>query len=240
MYPPVKIYLGSITPLHTKAQIISTIRYLSTGTPSHSASSSRNPYPFPTHRNPTPRQIFHLDVNATSADIKSRYYELVKLYHPDTAAKDGMSPKACRERFQRITVAYTQLRRGSRKSKLPTVSDVQPNRRWTGQFNEWGGFKYEYFDHGNDGTNGKPLHEAHAPYWLFFSSAILWTLLEYIYVSPSQDAWRHSRNIAQNRSYAQHSKEEHETERKEELKLWAELERRKEKDHEDSKNSSLA
>ena len=37
-----------------------------------STSTSSPPYPFPTHRNPTPHQIFHLPPGASQADIKAR------------------------------------------------------------------------------------------------------------------------------------------------------------------------
>ena len=64
------------------------------------ASSVHSRYPFPTHPNPTPSQIFHLPTNASPEAIKTRCipmflravtsakykppdYELVKIYHPD-------------------------------------------------------------------------------------------------------------------------------------------------------------
>jgi len=50
-----------------------------------SAANEQSIPPFPTHPRPTPHQIFHLPPTATSAEIKSRYYELMKLYHPDSA-----------------------------------------------------------------------------------------------------------------------------------------------------------
>lgn len=36
------------------------------------ASTSANPYPYPSHRSPTPHQIFHLPHNASKADVKAR------------------------------------------------------------------------------------------------------------------------------------------------------------------------
>lgn len=33
---------------------------------------SHNPFPYPSHRNPTPHQIFHLPRSATEAEIKAR------------------------------------------------------------------------------------------------------------------------------------------------------------------------
>ncbi|CAA7261766.1 unnamed protein product [Cyclocybe aegerita] len=77
--------------------------------PSQSTSSAaQNPFPYPTHRNPSPHQIFHLPRNATDADIKVRYYDLVRLYHPDKPC--GVSPEIAHERFQAISAAYDVLR----------------------------------------------------------------------------------------------------------------------------------
>ncbi|KDN43306.1 DnaJ-domain-containing protein [Tilletiaria anomala UBC 951] len=70
-----------------------------------SSPSSRNvdapyhahPLRFPTHiLNPTPYEVFHLSPNATAQDVKARYYELVKLLHPDRhfSARRGV----CKER----------------------------------------------------------------------------------------------------------------------------------------------
>lgn len=40
-----------------------------------------NPFPYPTHRNPTPHQLFHLPHNATEADIKSRCMCAFRICH---------------------------------------------------------------------------------------------------------------------------------------------------------------
>ncbi|KDQ61975.1 hypothetical protein JAAARDRAFT_31462 [Jaapia argillacea MUCL 33604] len=70
------------------------------------------PYPFPTHPNPTPHQIFHLPVGASQSDIKSRYYDLVRIHHPDSPTCRSLlpSPTARHERFQKLTSAYEHLR----------------------------------------------------------------------------------------------------------------------------------
>ncbi|KAF9529264.1 hypothetical protein CPB83DRAFT_790312 [Crepidotus variabilis] len=77
-------------------------------------SRSDNQFPYPKHRNPTPHQIFHLPHNATPAQIKARYYDLVRLYHPDKAglAAAGSTSTAdeAHARFQAITAAYDSLR----------------------------------------------------------------------------------------------------------------------------------
>ncbi|KAH9485003.1 hypothetical protein JR316_0001907 [Psilocybe cubensis] len=77
-----------------------------------------NPYPYPTHRNPTPHQLFHLPKNASKSDIKARYYDLVRIYHPDKAI-DSVPPEVAHTRFQAITAAYDVLR-----GKIPPDADA--------------------------------------------------------------------------------------------------------------------
>ncbi|KAH9851344.1 hypothetical protein C2E23DRAFT_732882 [Lenzites betulinus] len=79
--------------------------------PSRAASTSANPYPFPKNTHPTPHQIFHLPRSATRADVKARYYDLVRIYHPDSpvASAGGISPEAAHARFQAIASAYAVL-----------------------------------------------------------------------------------------------------------------------------------
>jgi hypothetical protein len=95
-------------------------RRQSTKAKPHSSKNHHSPltpsrYPFPTHLNPTPFQIFHLPTNASSEVIKARCiptfplamtrskcwppdYELVKLYHPDVvAASLSQAPPLLRE-----------------------------------------------------------------------------------------------------------------------------------------------
>ncbi|KAG8991984.1 hypothetical protein FRB94_012102 [Tulasnella sp. JGI-2019a] len=241
------MYLNATRTLRTTLTIPA-VRYRSNVSQTTSASSSKNPFPFPPHRNPTPLQIFHLDSSASDADIKSRYYELVKLFHPDTAAQDGASSKVRQDRFQRITVAYNQLRRKNGRSKLPSVSDIyrasgsgaQANRTWTGKRNEWGGFEYQYDDHfrekgqetagataGSKPRYERTFHESDAPYWIFFAVAFVGGIVQFIFFSPAQEAARHNRKATQSLNDARQSREEHGAKRREELKLWAEQQRRR-------------
>lgn len=95
--------------------------------PSSSSSSSNtdNPFPLPSS-NATPYEIFHLPRDCTSAQIKSRYYDLVKIYHPDkamasamaesdesspssTSSSSTLTPQKAHENFKRIREAYTLL-----------------------------------------------------------------------------------------------------------------------------------
>ncbi|TBU44981.1 hypothetical protein BD309DRAFT_1072370 [Dichomitus squalens] len=79
--------------------------------PLRQASTSANPYPFPRTAHPTPHQIFHLPRSATQADVKARYYDLVRIYHPDSPAAraGGISPETAHARFQAISSAYAIL-----------------------------------------------------------------------------------------------------------------------------------
>ncbi|KAI0076370.1 hypothetical protein K474DRAFT_1262397 [Panus rudis PR-1116 ss-1] len=73
-------------------------------------STSANPYPYPAHSNPTPHQIFHLPQNASKEDIKQRYYDLVRIYHPDSPLSRTLPPSQAQARFQSISAAYDALR----------------------------------------------------------------------------------------------------------------------------------
>ncbi|KAJ7132864.1 hypothetical protein C8R43DRAFT_1239607, partial [Mycena crocata] len=79
------------------------------------------PFPFPTTPNPTPHQIFHLPRNAKQADVKSRYFDLVRIYHPDKVDQSVPSTVA-HARFQAITVAYNALRTNSQAA--PALTDA--------------------------------------------------------------------------------------------------------------------
>ncbi|KAF9461325.1 hypothetical protein BDZ94DRAFT_824818 [Collybia nuda] len=70
---------------------------------------STNPFPFPSTPHPTPHQIFHLPINASEGDIKARYFDLVRIYHPDKA-NPSIPPEDAHATFQSITAAYDSLR----------------------------------------------------------------------------------------------------------------------------------
>ncbi|KAF9568245.1 hypothetical protein CPC08DRAFT_732699 [Agrocybe pediades] len=82
-----------------------------------STKAAHNPYPYPTHRNPTPHQLFHLPRDATKSEIKARYYELVRVYHPDRASQT-VDPEIAHARFRAITNAYDAL-----NGKIPMNAD---------------------------------------------------------------------------------------------------------------------
>ncbi|KAH9941290.1 uncharacterized protein BXZ73DRAFT_42063 [Epithele typhae] len=94
---------------------------------SRHASTSSTPFPFPTAARPTPHQIFHLPLGASQKDIKARYYELVRVHHPDSPSAQLLSPAERRSRFQAISSAYDSLRgkRGSASTHNFARDDVE-------------------------------------------------------------------------------------------------------------------
>ncbi|KAF8689053.1 Caspase domain, partial [Rhizoctonia solani] len=145
-----------LTPFRSFQPSVAGIRYASTS--SGSGTSSNQPYPFPTHtKSPTPFEIFHLPPSASSSDIKSRYYELVRSHHPDCIACRSLPRTVAHERFQAITHAYEVLtgKRKAGRGAATTAEAAEIARRraayraayasgrpYTGRRNEWGGFEY--------------------------------------------------------------------------------------------------
>lgn len=83
----------------------STRRRLATAAP------LQNRFPYPSHPRPTPCQIFHLPAGASQKQVKTRYYELVRVHHPDSAhSRASDLPNRIRdERFSAIKDAYDVL-----------------------------------------------------------------------------------------------------------------------------------
>lgn len=113
------------------------------------AFKSTNPYPYPTQTNPQPHQIFHLPRSATQEDVKRRYYELVRIYHPDSAVARHYPSEESQARFQAISRAYDILRgkasssgepvepthkvdpvRWSARSRRPHFDNTASDERW--------------------------------------------------------------------------------------------------------------
>ncbi|KAG9019711.1 hypothetical protein FRB90_010981 [Tulasnella sp. 427] len=209
---------------------------------------SKNLYPFPNHKNPTPHQIFHLPLGADQHAIKARYYELVKIHHPD--ACHGLDPAVSHERFQRIQQAYTFLRRGKRSTARPVGHDYAAyryapqkapdgsTRRWTGQMNQWGGFKYEY-DHEFNPTAKKPgaaqseqrqtekiFHKDDTFYWVFAAVTVVVGVGQFIIFSPAAEASKHHAMAIAVIDKAQREREEFGAARREEIRKFVEDKRR--------------
>ncbi|GAA5907875.1 hypothetical protein JCM8208_001968 [Rhodotorula glutinis] len=108
----------------------SPVRPLSTTAAARAAVvDSSNPFPFPRAKDPSPFDIFHFrrDQVLTAKDVKSRYLQLVKIYHPDRRAaasasssssskkgKHKAAPDADHE-FKAIVAAYELLSSPSRR-----------------------------------------------------------------------------------------------------------------------------
>jgi len=90
--------------------------------------SSANPYPYPSNSNPTPHQIFHLPPNTSQKEVKSRYYELVRIYHPDSPVARAYPPDVSEARFHAISASYDVLR-GRRATLDPDSPDAAPHPR---------------------------------------------------------------------------------------------------------------
>ncbi|TFK83614.1 hypothetical protein K466DRAFT_554769 [Polyporus arcularius HHB13444] len=88
------------------------------------ASTSSTPYPFPSHAHPTAHQIFHLPIGASQQDVKARYYELVRVHHPDSSHGRDLSPLVRRHRFQAITAAYDVLRGRKSAASMNGPGDI--------------------------------------------------------------------------------------------------------------------
>lgn len=59
--------------------------------------------------NPTPLEIFDLPLNFNKNDLKLKYYDLVRLYHPDSHFNNELSHKQKTKDFQLIVKAYEIL-----------------------------------------------------------------------------------------------------------------------------------
>src|SRR5277367_3474595 len=74
--------------------------------PSSSDSTTRPHVPWPTHStNPSPYEIFALPHHATAKEIKSRYFQLVKQYHPDHSPHQPPTTTST-DRFRKVVEAY--------------------------------------------------------------------------------------------------------------------------------------
>ncbi|KAJ3732214.1 hypothetical protein DFJ43DRAFT_997556 [Lentinula guzmanii] len=78
------------------------------------SSNSIPSFPFPIHPRPSPYEIFHLPYGCSQQEIKERYYDLVRLYHPDSPACRLIPHSKRHARFQAIRAAYDSLRKGEK------------------------------------------------------------------------------------------------------------------------------
>ncbi|KAH9921083.1 hypothetical protein B0H21DRAFT_827182 [Amylocystis lapponica] len=91
------------------------------------STAAHPPYPFPTQAHPSPHQIFHLPPGASHQDVKARYYDLVRVHHPDSPLCRDLAPAERHARFQAITAAYDALRARGRHD--PVRAELERRRR---------------------------------------------------------------------------------------------------------------
>ncbi|KAF8886302.1 hypothetical protein BD779DRAFT_1530645 [Infundibulicybe gibba] len=116
----------SLTSTRCKINIISSITIKRLQSNTHSTSLQ-----FPSHPRPTPHQIFHLPPGASQQEIKARYYDLVRIYHPDSP-QDTRSPLSTTERharFHAIGSAYDILRGKPSRNGSPDIYAEEIERR---------------------------------------------------------------------------------------------------------------
>ncbi|KAH7881959.1 hypothetical protein F5I97DRAFT_459435 [Phlebopus sp. FC_14] len=78
------------------------------------------PFFFPSRPNATPHEIFQLPKDASQADIKARYYELAKIYHPDSPHMSRVPAATRNKRFYAIAAAYETLRKLKPSAAAPS------------------------------------------------------------------------------------------------------------------------
>jgi curved DNA-binding protein CbpA len=82
--------------------------------------------PWPKHANPTPYEIFNLPRTASPKEVKSRYFLLVKQYHPDHAAHSPSDARAATERFRKVVEAYKILSHPSKRQEYDNQHPFTP------------------------------------------------------------------------------------------------------------------
>ncbi|KAF8521574.1 hypothetical protein BU17DRAFT_45694 [Hysterangium stoloniferum] len=86
-----------------------------------SESANHGEFPFPCNSNPSAHEIFHLPRGASQSQIKARYYQLVRIHHPDCITARHLPPSISHSRFQAISDAYASL--SGKKPSTKTWSD---------------------------------------------------------------------------------------------------------------------
>lgn len=109
--------------------------------PFHAGRSEGDNVEWPKSANPTPYEIFGLPPTATSAEIKKRYYQLAKKYHPDSRSASAEAEQERLTRFRKVVQANELLSttRGRRlygnSSFDMNVNDIMGDPiHWRGNF----------------------------------------------------------------------------------------------------------
>ncbi|KAI0339754.1 hypothetical protein BDW22DRAFT_1380502 [Trametopsis cervina] len=209
-------------------------------------------YPFPQHPHPTPHQIFHLSSTATQQDIKARYFDLVKIYHPDSPHSRQVPSSVRHARFQSITYAYDVLRgKASRQHLGDTWNDsvyaeLERRRRYrpsthggtrasSGSNRGWGAgeFAFSWDDYTDNARSRSKTLDGANDQWkdkvilcaavLAVGAAIFPSIM---YISPQQTDNRH-RSAASNLAEARREAREFGMERRAEIRKRVKAQREK-------------
>ncbi|KAF8320064.1 hypothetical protein DL93DRAFT_1927280 [Clavulina sp. PMI_390] len=223
-------------------------RTFATSQPYHAAETSAagatngaNPYPFPSKDRPTPHDIFHLPKSASKKDIKQRYFELARIYHPDSAISRPHPTDVIQARWNAISAAYDHLR-GKRAAHQPwpsssayssyprsgsssaSSSGSSAGGAYAGRRTPWGGFDPD----GNPRPHPDGLTE---PFWMsqrtLMASVVIAVSASILFArafvtSPSTAAAQHHLDAAYNLEQARRRGKEQGELRRQELRAWIE------------------
>ncbi|PPR05235.1 hypothetical protein CVT24_010341 [Panaeolus cyanescens] len=117
-------------------------------------------FPYPKHKQPTPHEIFHLRYGASQAEIKARYFELVRIHHPDSVhvRRSRIGAHDAHNRFRNIKAAYDFLQ-GRTLSPHPNARPAPEPKNFDPYMHElarrrrsWDAARGASRAHGNRGT----------------------------------------------------------------------------------------
>jgi len=134
--------------------------------------SEEEPLVWPQSRNVDPYTIFGLDKKQrfSQKDVKRRYYDLVKMYHPDTAA--ARMDHEMTDRFKKVVAAYDILSDPSKRAAYdhfgagwdghPSIPGRNPNARspsGASSGGTWDGF------YANNGRQPDPIYTSNVNFF---------------------------------------------------------------------------
>ena len=143
-------------------------------------SSFPDEIPWPTSPNPTPYEIFNLPPTATAAEIKKRYYQLAKKYHPDSRIASTELYQERLQRFRQVVQANELLSTARRRRIYDTegygwgdmnVNDIMSDpSHWQGNYEgrfRSAGTAYRQRSNGSfegsfDGNRAQPYYTSNA------------------------------------------------------------------------------
>jgi len=173
---------------------------------------------YPSSTRPTPHEIFHLPRTASQEEIKDRYYELVRLHHPDSPACRHEPDQLRQERFKSITKAYDVLKNNRNPALLEEL-----HRRHTHR-----GFAYHYptrrQQYSYHSRHERSMDVGNGDVFIVVTIlAIIGSVcLMYSPISAKQRGDRHHLTASQALSEARKEGHQHRMYRKEQIRKWVE------------------